>query len=83
MTNAMIANAKIPPIMAQTMIPIFAFGTDVEVKPVQLVGLKDLDFLVYTCKIHTSTYPQHKFCELGSQLHSSIWFASLEMKHNF
>jgi hypothetical protein len=27
MTNAMMANAKIPPIMAPTMIPIFAFGT--------------------------------------------------------
>jgi hypothetical protein len=26
MTNAMMANAKIPPIMAPTMIPIFAFG---------------------------------------------------------
>jgi hypothetical protein len=61
MTNAMMANAKIPPIMAPTMIPIFAFGTRCGGEAGPACSLKDLDFLVYTCKIHTSTYPDTIF----------------------
>jgi hypothetical protein len=83
MTNAMMANAKIPPIMAPTMIPIFAFGTRCggEAGPacsIERPGFPGL--YLQNPHIHIS---RHNFWELGSQFHSSIWFASLEMKHNF
>lgn len=83
MTNAMMANAKIPPIMAPTMIPIFAFraGCGGEAAPACWIKRPGFPGLyLQNPHIQRST---HSFFGLASQLHSSIWFTSLEMKHNF